>query len=60
MKKYITITEFIPLTYNEKEGMNDIKDAAGKLKTFKTRQACENYCLKHKCFYVERKSIFFK
>lgn len=60
MKKYITLTEFLPLTYSEKEGMKDIKDADGKVKTFKTRKAVENYCLKNKCLYVERKSIFYK
>lgn len=60
MKKFITITEFLPLTYSEEHGMNDIRDADGKVKLFKSRKAVESYCLKNKCLYVERKSTFYK
>lgn len=60
MKKYITLTEFLPLIYSEEHGMKYIKDADGNVKIFKSRKAVESYCLKHKCLYVERKSIFYK
>jgi DNA polymerase III delta prime subunit len=60
MKKYTTITDFIPLTYSEEHGINDIREADGKVKSFKTRKSVENYCQKHKCLYVERKSIFYR
>lgn len=57
----MTINEFIPLSYDDESGnIGDIKDKEGKQKCFKTRKACETYCEKNKCLYVERKSIFYK
>ncbi len=53
MKKFITHTRFIPLSYTEDNGFKAIENADGKQKTFTTRKAVENYCLKNKCFYVE-------
>lgn len=60
MRKYFTVTEYLPLTYSEEHGMNHVREADGKVKEFKTRKAVESYCQKHKCLYVERKSIFYK
>ena len=60
MKRVCTHTCFIPLIYVIGEGMKDIKDGKGNKIEFKTRKAVENYCLKHRCLYVEHKNIFYR
>ena len=60
MKRFATKTDFVPLIHVIGEGMMDIKDANGNQIMFKTRKAVENYCIKNRCMYVERKNIFYR
>ena len=59
MKRFTTNTDFVPLSFVENDGMKELKKD-GKLLTFKTRKAVENFCQKNKTLYVERKYIFYR
>lgn len=56
MKRFTTITEFIPLCWEvSTENLVPVKN-----KVFKTRASVEKYCKTNGCMYVERKYIFYR
>jgi len=60
MKKIFSRTDYVPLSYKEGEGFREIEKNNGEIIKFKTRKAVENFCLKNKCAYTERKYICYR
>jgi len=64
MKRFATKTDFVPFKYvrgnSEGDRIETVADGDGNTKIFKTRKAVENYCIKHRLMYFERKLIFYR
>ena len=63
MKRFLTTTMYMPLSFEDGKGFQKITKGEGKIKEikqFKTRKAVEAFCKKHKYVYVEQKFIFYR
>jgi len=59
MRRFLTVTEFYPLRYNEGK-ICEVFNSDGTKKEFKTRKAVEAYCKKNNCMYMEAKRICYR
>ena len=60
MKRFMTYTYFLPLTYSDSVGFKYFYKAGGGIIKFNSRSSVEHFCDENLCTYVEQKFTFFR